>query len=382
MRKNVIKVIILGTIVLFASPINALAADMYSIGNVNIRSAPDGEVIGTLGYNASCNLLDTSDPYGWYQIESGGITGYIASQYLSDTPLTAGYTVAKVNAEVLYVRQWQSVDANILATLEYGDEIEITSDYDGSAWVEVVTKDGLYGYVNADFVTLYTYYPTAQMIYPVQEENSYSYEEFSDLDCYTYGGEEEQSWNEYYENTHETDYDTNYEYEESSYEEFTYTKDTLYNEENVYEEPAYDYSQENQYYDSTDEEYYDADEGTDVTSTNSYSGVAGTANQYLGNSYVWGGSSPGGFDCSGLAQYSYSQNGISIPRTAADQYYGGTKISVEEAVNTPGALIFYHDLGHVGISNGDGTITHASNYDTGVIVSDAYYSTPYGAVIY
>lgn len=420
MRKNVIKRIILGTVLTFALPMQTFAAGVgdavYSTGDVNIRITPDtdSEIIGGMGYNAQCIILEGPDQYDWIKVQSGDVIGYVASQYFSDSPLASGYTLAKVEAEALFVRANKNADAGVLDSLSYGDVIEVTKDYDGSAWVEVVTKEGLYGYVSADFVTLYTYYPTAQMIYSVQEENSYSYEEYSessDLGCYACGGEEEQSWNEYYENTYETDYDyndeayddyndydTNDEYEEPSYEEQpTYTEDTSYDEETVYEEPAYDYSQEDQYYDSTDEEYYeydndediydeeyyyDADEGTDVTSTNSYSGVAGTANQYLGNSYVWGGSSPGGFDCSGLAQYSYAQNGISIPRTAADQYYGGTKISVEEAVNTPGALIFYHDLGHVAISNGDGTVTHASNYDTGVITSDAYYSTPYGAVIY
>lgn len=399
MRKNVIKRIILGTLLTVTLPIQVLAADVgdviYSAGEVNMRMTPDDNspIVGAMGYNAECIVLEGSDEYDWIKVESGGAVGYVAGQYFSNAPLDSGYTLAKIEAESLFIRDSKNPEADTIEALAYGDVVEVI-DYDNSAWVEVVTKDGLYGYVSADFVTLYTYYPMAQMIFEPVQEDFYSdeeeYSESSYVDYYpeveaeivevsaednyeveSIYTEEDSIYKDYY------DYDTN-EYEAPSYEE------QVSEDEYLADEPSYDY-----YYpteESYEEEYYyDVETGEQVTTTTSssnYSGIAGTANQYLGNSYVWGGSSPGGFDCSGLAQYSYAQNGISIPRVAADQYYGGTQIPVEEAVNTPGALIFYHDLGHVAISNGDGTVTHASNYDTGVIVSDAYYSTPDGAVVY
>ena len=58
-----------------------------------------------------------------------------------------------------------------------------------------------------------------------------------------------------------------------------------------------------------------------------YSGVVGIAMQYLGTPYVWGGASPGGFDCSGLAMYAFAQVGVSLPHNAAAQYGYGTPVS-------------------------------------------------------
>ena len=55
-----------------------------------------------------------------------------------------------------------------------------------------------------------------------------------------------------------------------------------------------------------------------------YGGLVATAMKYLGTPYAWGGASPGGFDCSGLMQYSYGVNGISIPRTAREQFKAGS----------------------------------------------------------
>lgn len=92
-------------------------------------------------------------------------------------------------------------------------------------------------------------------------------------------------------------------------------------------------------------------------------GVVDTALKYIGVPYVWGGSSPSGFDCSGLVQYSYAQNGISIPRVAQDQYNKSTKISKSELQK--GDLIFTSKLGstskinHVVMYIGDNKVIEA-----------------------
>ena len=95
-----------------------------------------------------------------------------------------------------------------------------------------------------------------------------------------------------------------------------------------------------------------------------YGGVVGVALQYLGTPYVWGGSSPGGFDCSGLVEYVYNQVGVSLPHNAAAQFGYGTP--VPESDLQPGDLVFFDGLGHVGIYIGGGQYIHAPH--TGDVV--------------
>jgi cell wall-associated NlpC family hydrolase len=87
-------------------------------------------------------------------------------------------------------------------------------------------------------------------------------------------------------------------------------------------------------------------------------GAVSIAMQYLGVPYVWGGSSPGGFDCSGLVMYVYSQMGVYLPHSAAGQYYAGTPVSYSQLA--PGDLVFFgQPIYHVGIYIGGGSMIHA-----------------------
>lgn len=81
------------------------------------------------------------------------------------------------------------------------------------------------------------------------------------------------------------------------------------------------------------------------------------AKRELGTPYVYGGSSPGGFDCSGLTAYIYARLGIHLPHNAAAQYYYGRPVSLKHL--RPGDLLFFHGLGHVGIYIGHGRMIHA-----------------------
>ncbi len=101
-----------------------------------------------------------------------------------------------------------------------------------------------------------------------------------------------------------------------------------------------------------------------------YGGVVGIAMQYLGVPYVWGGSSPSGFDCSGFVSYVYSQMGVSLPHHAASQYSSGSPVS-REALE-PGDLVFFNGLGHVGIYIGGGQFVHAPHTGDVVKVSSLY----------
>ena len=91
--------------------------------------------------------------------------------------------------------------------------------------------------------------------------------------------------------------------------------------------------------------------------------VVQTSMQYLGVPYVFGGTTPGGFDCSGYVRYVFAQAGIYLPRMADEQYEAGYPISTSELV--PGDLVFFstytYGVSHVGIYLGDGNFIHAAS---------------------
>jgi peptidoglycan DL-endopeptidase CwlO len=119
-------------------------------------------------------------------------------------------------------------------------------------------------------------------------------------------------------------------------------------------------------------------EGVSVAPPARFGGAVGVAMQYLGTPYVWGGSSPGGFDCSGFVMYVYSQIGVYLPHHAADQYNYGTPVSRDEL--EPGDLVFFDGLGHVGIYIGGGQFVHSPHTGDVVKISsldDSWYAATY-----
>ena len=104
--------------------------------------------------------------------------------------------------------------------------------------------------------------------------------------------------------------------------------------------------------------------------------IVDQAAKYLGVPYVWGGTTPNGFDCSGLVQYVLKELGIDISRVSQTQYKEGTAVSREEL--QPGDLVFFQkngDVHHVGIYVGNGTMIHAPH--TGAVVQYQSIDTPY-----
>ena len=101
-----------------------------------------------------------------------------------------------------------------------------------------------------------------------------------------------------------------------------------------------------------------------VAPPSQYTGVVGIAMRYLGVPYVWGGSSPSGFDCSGFVAYVYAQVGVSLPHYTGAQWNMG--VPVDRGSLEPGDLVFFDGLGHVGIYIGGGQFIHAPH--TGDVV--------------
>ncbi|MEN6392158.1 MAG: LysM peptidoglycan-binding domain-containing protein [Syntrophomonas sp.] len=110
--------------------------------------------------------------------------------------------------------------------------------------------------------------------------------------------------------------------------------------------------------------------------------VLSKAAQYLHTPYVWGGTSPRGFDCSGFVQYVYRQCGYSLPRVASDQAAAGRKVNRSDL--KPGDLVYFSgggEINHIGIYVGNGKFIHSSSPSSGGVIysslSESYYAARY-----
>ena len=103
--------------------------------------------------------------------------------------------------------------------------------------------------------------------------------------------------------------------------------------------------------------------------------------QFVGNPYVWGGTSlTRGADCSGFTLSVYRNYGVSLPHSSKAQANCGERIDFSEL--QPGDLVFYggKNIHHVAMYIGNGQVVHAQSANTGIVVSSMYYNTPTRAV--
>jgi cell wall-associated NlpC family hydrolase len=116
-------------------------------------------------------------------------------------------------------------------------------------------------------------------------------------------------------------------------------------------------------------------EGSTVAPPNVHGGVVGIAMRYLGVPYVWGGSTPRGFDCSGFVAYVFAQIGVSLPHSSYAMFGMGTPVSISEL--QAGDLVFFTGASHMGIYIGGGQFIHSPHTGDVVKISSlsGYYSS-------
>ena len=358
---------------------------------INIRQNPDtdSEVVAKI-YNHGAAEIEEQDG-DWYKIRSGNAEGYVKAEYFATGEAAeaiaeqAAYRVAEVYPDQLNVRTAPSEDSDVVTTASKDQELEIV-DWSGD-WMKVALGDDVYGYINAYYVGYNVYYPQAETIEEEQARlaaEQQAAENWDDSEAETRAEENgyEETEAPGYEETEAPGYE---ETEAPSYEE---TEAPGYEETEApgYEEteaPGYEETEAPSYeeteapnYEETEAPSYEETEAPSTSGTGQQ--IADYAVQFVGNPYVWGGTSlTNGADCSGFTLSVFANFGIGLSRTAESQSYGGTPVDFGSL--QPGDLIFYNSTGsidHVAIYIGGGQIVHAANSRKGIIISDAYYQTP------
>lgn len=289
---------------------------------VNVRDIPSesGEVIGKLYDDSVGTFIEEEN--GWYKITSGNCTGYVKAEYCVtgeaaiELAREVGTRIATVNTTTLKVRTEPSIESSVLGLVPIGEDLSVLEELDG--WVKVSIEEGE-GYVSAEYVNLRTDFVTAES---KAEEEARLERERREREAAQAAAQAATRAAQQSQANHSSN--------------------------STYTVPA-------------------------ITGDNSMGvAVAQYACQFVGNPYVYGGSSlTNGTDCSGFVMSVYAAFGVSLPHSSTADRSRGSAVEGGVANAQPGDIICYS--GHVGIYIGNGQIVHASNERTGIIISNVSY---------
>ncbi|SHK02642.1 C40 family peptidase [Hespellia stercorisuis] len=312
-----------------------------------IRDAPytTSDWAGKLYKNNVADILDTQG--AWTKISSGTVTGYVETEELLTGGAAKEYAganignTATVTAYVLNVRDGQNTNANILTQITLDEKYQVTGD-SVSGWYPVQVGD-IAGWVCGDYVNV---------------SPDFSYAESKQEEEQRLAAEKAEAEKAAAEKAAA---------DKAAAEKTAADKAAM--EKGAVQQAAGEMSAGDDVGQGTEEA--SAAVLPDQTGTSAGQAVIDYACQFIGNPYVWGGTSlTEGCDCSGFVQSVYAQFGVSLPRTTWDMESAGTEVSFEEAI--PGDLILYD--GHVGLYMGDGTIVNAIDSDHGIGISNATFT--------
>lgn len=285
---------------------------------VNIRSTPseDGDVVGKLYNKSAATVLATEGD--WYQITSGNCTGYVKCEFVvvGDEELAKSVStrLATVTTQTLYVREQPTTESSVEGMVPEGDDLVVTDEsMADTGWVKVSLLE-YEGYVSLEFVTLSTDYVTAES---KEEEAARLAKEEAERKAAAAAAAASQR---------KTSSGSYYTGGSSSYA---------------------------------------APSGAGGSAVVSY------ASQFVGNPYVYGGSSlTNGTDCSGFVMGVYSAFGVGLPHSSSAMRSVGYGVDVNSM--QAGDIVCYS--GHVGIYTGNGTIVNALNTSSGITYTNVNYS--------